>query len=135
MKARCLCGQVQIQTSAAPLTVRTCWCRDCQYIAAGSAPVNAFFRTETVTITGTLKRYSSPADSGNIITRGFCPQCGTPITTQAEVRPHLIGLRAGAFEERDALAPKLTIWTDSAPEWACIDPDLPSEPRQAPPAG
>jgi hypothetical protein len=29
--------------------------------------------------------------------------------------------------------PEMTIWTESAPGWACIDEQLPSVPRQPPP--
>jgi hypothetical protein len=31
--------------------------------------------------------------------------------------------------------PSMTIWTDSAPAWACIDESLPQCRKQAPPAG
>jgi hypothetical protein len=31
------------------------------------------------------------------------------------------------------MAPQMTIWTDAAPDWACIDPDLLKVPGQPPP--
>ncbi|HEY3638543.1 MAG TPA: GFA family protein [Rhizomicrobium sp.] len=113
--------------------LRTCWCRDCQYLAAGSATVNAVFRKDAVSIEGELADYESVADSGAKMVRSFCPHCGTPVSSRSDTRPQLIVLRVGLFEDREALAPSLTIWTESAPEWACINEEIPSTPRQPPP--
>ena len=38
-----------------------------------------------------------------------------------------IGMRAGTLDEPDLGKPEITIWTSSAPSWACFDPDLPRE--------
>jgi hypothetical protein len=92
------------------------------------------FETKHVAITGELKRYASKADSGNILQRGFCSVCGTPVTSQAEVRPHLIFLRAGTLDDPSIVSPAMNIWTKSAPHWAHIDLDLPMVAGQPPPA-
>ena len=43
----CLCGAVRFEIEAdAPLGVRQCWCRVCQYLGAGSGTVNAIFRKD-----------------------------------------------------------------------------------------
>ena len=44
----CLCGAVRYEIDAeAPIAARTCWCRLCQYLGAGSATVNALFAAES----------------------------------------------------------------------------------------
>ena len=131
----CLCGAVRIEIDAEPIAVRACWCRDCQYLAAGSATVNVVFPSDKVRITGAVQSFVSQADSGNTMRRGFCPACGTALTSAADARPHLLIVRAGALDEPERFAPQMTIWTDSAPHWAAIDPALPSIERQPPPAG
>src|SRR5690242_21262551 len=73
----CLCGAVRWQSAEPPITTRVCWCRDCQYLGAGSGTVGACFRTATFEVTGTTSDYSSVADSGNRMHRRFCPRCGT----------------------------------------------------------
>lgn len=62
----CLCGSVRYRVIAEPIVNRTCWCRVCQYIGAGSASVNACFPCASVAIQGELRDYRSIADSGNI---------------------------------------------------------------------
>ena len=131
---RCLCGAVRWQSAEAPITTRVCWCRDCQYLGAGSGTVGACFRTATFTVAGTTSDYSSVADSGNRMHRRFCPRCGTPLFSEAEARPHLIFVRVGTFDDPELGKPATSIWTSSAPTWACIDAAAPRVERQPPPA-
>jgi hypothetical protein len=129
----CLCKAVRYESTSDPKITRVCWCRTCQYIAAGNATVNVFSPSATFTVTGETRTYKSVADSGNVILRQFCPECGTPLFTTAEVRPHLIGVRAGTLDEPNLVSPALTIWTSSAPRWACISELIPRVERQPPP--
>jgi hypothetical protein len=62
----CLCGAVHYSIDAEPIAVRTCWCRDCQFIGAGSGTVNVAFPSEAVKIEGALTDHVSKADSGNL---------------------------------------------------------------------
>lgn len=130
----CLCGAVRFRASEPPITARVCWCRDCQRIGAGGPTINAAFRTASFTVEGTLKDYESVADSGNKMHRRFCPTCGTHLFSAAESRPHLVFVRAGALDDPEIAKPVATIWTASAPSWACIDNTLPQIPGQPPPA-
>jgi hypothetical protein len=129
----CRCGAVRYTIAAEPLFSRHCWCRDCQYFGAGSGTVNVFFPSEKVAIEGEVTDYRSHADSGTPMHRQFCPSCGTPMFTQAETRKHYIGVRAGTLDDPDLGKPQMTIWTASAPAWACFDPGIPREEKQAPP--
>ena len=130
---RCLCGAVRFRSTAAPLTTRYCWCRDCQKTAGGAALVNVIFPSETAAFEGETAVYESLADSGNRMRRRCCPTCGTTLSSQSEARPHLIVVRAGVLDDPAVAQPSVSIWVDSAPPWACIDPDLPQVPRQPPP--
>lgn len=129
----CRCGAVRYIIMAEPLFARHCWCRDCQYVGAGSGTANVFFPSESLKIEGALTDYQSHADSGTLMHRQFCPSCGTPMFTQADTRRHHIGVRAGTLDDPDLGKPQITIWTSSAPSWACFDPNLPCEERQPPP--
>src|SRR5690242_18785382 len=120
----CLCKSVAYRANSKPITTRTCWCRLCQAIGAGSATVNACFRVEDVEITGELADYECVADSGSHMHRRFCPRCGVHLFSQAEPRPHLIFIRVGSMDDPEAVRPEMTIWTSEAPSWACIAEDI-----------
>jgi hypothetical protein len=129
----CLCGAVRYRITAAPLTTRVCWCRDCQYFGAGSGTVNAGFPSSALSVEGTLTDYVSTAASGNTMHRRFCPACGTPVFSAAESRPTVVFVRVGTLDEPSAVTPVQTIWAASAPAWAAIDENVPCVAAQPPP--
>jgi hypothetical protein len=128
----CLCRAIRYTLSAPPLSARQCWCRLCQYLAAGSATANLIVPREALAIDGVLSTYSSVADSGSVMYRDFCGTCGTPLGGHAAPRPHLYVLRIGTLDDPGLYPPQLVIWTDAAPAWAMIDPNLPTLPGQPP---
>ncbi len=95
--------------------------------------VSVCFPFDSLSVEGEVTWFESIADSGNLMQRGFCPACGTPLFSKAEARPHLIFVRAGALDDPNLLGPQMTIWTDAAPKWACFDPALPKISGQPPP--
>jgi hypothetical protein len=129
----CLCRAVRYRITAPPMVTRVCWCRVCQYLAAGNGTVNTCFPSHAITIEGQLADYSLTADSGNVMHRRFCPKCGTQMFSEAESRPHLIFVRAGTLDDREIARPGATIWVSEAPTWACMDDNLPRIERQPPP--
>ena len=130
----CLCGQTRYEIAAEnPLTARVCWCRDCQYFAAGSGTVNVAFRKSALTTTGELAVFASIADSGARMRRSFCPKCGTPMFSEAESRPQAVFVRVGTLDDPELGKPSVAIWTKSAPTWACIDEGLTRVEGQPPP--
>jgi len=131
----CLCKSVRYESTAAPIITRVCWCRLCQYLGAGSGTVNTGFHKASFTVRGTTRVFSDVADSGNLIHRRFCELCGTPLFSEADVRPHLIFVRAGTLDDTEVAKPSVTIWTSAAPSWACISEALPKVERQPPPVG
>jgi hypothetical protein len=131
----CLCGAVRYRFTAAPITTRVCWCRDCQYLGAGSGTVNSGFPTSALTVEGPLTDYVRQAASGNTMHRRFCSACGTPMFSAAESRPQWVFVRVGTLDDPGAVTPVLTIWAASAPSWASIDDNLQCIAGQPPPAG
>jgi hypothetical protein len=133
MTGGCLCKAVRYTLSAAPIVTRSCWCRVCQYIGAGGATVNAGFPSEALEVRGELREHVMVADSGNHMHRRFCPSCGTHLFTASEERPHLVFVRVGTLDDPEPARPSMTIWTTSAPSWACFDERIPKVDRQPPP--
>lgn len=126
----CFCGQLRFTIDADPVGARMCWCRDCQRIASGSATVNVLFPEEAVHYSGEIATLVKTADSGNSVERGFCPKCGSQMYSKTvEPQGAPIRIRAGTLDDPELMAPQATIWVDSAPSWAPLDPDLPQFPK------
>ncbi|MBW4049591.1 MAG: GFA family protein [Proteobacteria bacterium] len=130
---RCLCGAVRYRIAAEPGFTRICWCRDCQHIA-GNGTVNMLVPAAALDVSGATSAYTSMADSGNQITRRFCPNCGCHLFADSSGRPHYTVVRAGTLDDPSSVTPSTNIWTSSAPGWACMDTNLERVERQpAPP--
>lgn len=136
----CLCGAVRFTLTTDPLAARICWCRDCQHLAANGT-VNLLVAADALSISGALSEHSKSADSGNQVTRQFCPRCGTHIFSMSSARPQLRVLRAGNLDDPSSIQPTVNIWAASAPDWACLDPSLervdgqPVPPKPSPAGG
>ena len=133
---RCLCGAVTFTLAAEPLATRVCWCRDCQHLAANGT-VNLLVPAEALTVSGALAEHTRTADSGNAVTRQFCPACGTHLFARSSGRPQFRVVRAGNLDDPSSIRPTMNIWAASAPAWACLDATLervaqqPQPPRPA----
>jgi len=95
----CQCGAVRFRVEGALTSVSICHCRMCQkafgafYAPLATAPEDGLEWTR-----GEPKRYRS----SNHVLRGFCAECGTPLTYEA---PDGIALAIGAFDDPASLAP------------------------------
>jgi len=134
---RCLCGAVSFKLAAEPLSTRVCWCRDCQHLAANGS-VNLLVQAESLFVSGQISEYTKKADSGDDVTRQFCPNCGAHLFAKVAARPQFRVVRAGNLDDPSSIKPNMNIWTASAPGWACLDPALervehqPEPPKQPP---
>lgn len=137
---RCLCGAVSFKVATEPLATRVCWCRDCQHLAANGT-VNILVPAEALTVSGSVAEHTKKADSGNEVTRQFCPICGTHLFAKSSGRPQFRVVRTGNLDEPSSVHPGMNIWAASAPRWACLDPVLervehqPVPPKPSPVAG
>jgi len=120
---QCLCGAVRFTLSADPLAARVCWCKDCQHIASNGT-VNIMVPTAALETSGTTSEYLSTAESGNAVTRRFCPQCGSHLFANSSARPQFTVVRAGTLDDPSSIQPTSNIWSGSAPAWACLDASL-----------
>ena len=132
LTGRCFCGNVRFTINGEPLRQRACWCRDCQYLAAGNASINMAFRSQDVSVQGELQVYESLADSGNLMRRSFCPTCGTHLLSgQAASRDYVV-VRAGTLDNREVATPQSSIWMDSKPTWGWANANIPHHPGHVP---
>ena len=73
------------------------------------------------------------ADSGNEITRHFCPKCGSHMFASSSASPDFRVGRLGTLDEPSSIALAINMWVSSAPIWACMDEALKFELRQPAP--
>ncbi len=100
-----------------------------------AAPMSPRFRVAAAEFRitkGTPRRYIGKADSGNEITRVFCPDCGSPLYVQVSTRPDLVGVRVASFDDPSWFRPEADIFVQSAQPWDHMNPDIPKYPTYPP---
>jgi hypothetical protein len=97
----CQCGAVRFRIEGALRDPSICHCRMCQK-AFGSfyAPLVSVRQAKLQWTRGEPRRFQS----SNHVRRGFCAECGTPLTYEA---PDGAALAIGAFDHPEELAPRV----------------------------
>lgn len=122
----CLCGFIKYEYKGTLGTSSYCHCDDCKKATGG--PYTVGVRAEKkdfYILEGKTKRYTTIGDSGNQISRDFCPECGSPIFTEAEVLPGLIFIKSGSLDHPEILKPSSHTWIGHSVPWAFIEEGLP----------
>ena len=122
-----LCGHVRFAYTGDVGPATYCHCEDCRK-ASGSAfhvgvPLDA---PSFQVVSGKPKAFTKRADSGNEITRYFCPECGSPVYNLLPSRPGIVFVKASALDDPRYVRPGSEIWVGSSVPWSRIAPDLPS---------
>ena len=101
-----------------------CQCRDCQRATGGGHASMMAFPKAAVKVTGKPKFHDVKADSGNTVSRGFCPSCGSLVMARNSGMPDMVMIAAGSLDDPSVFKPQMVVFTRSAQPWDRMDPDL-----------
>lgn len=132
-KGGCACGAVRYEFTGAPAMMGHCHCRACQRDSGTAHASHVAVPAETFKLTGPIKYWDSRADSGNLVSRGFCTECGSPVSSTNSGMQALAFIRAGSLDDPSIFKPQMVVWASMAPVWAGKDDSLPAFDRM--PAG
>jgi len=112
VKGGCYCGAIRYQAAGDPIFKGQCHCRECQYISGGHPNVvmgmpDAGFSW----VKGTPKQFTR-SDIPNPVTREFCGECGTHLTTRTPGLPGAALIKVGTLDDPSVFgAPQMVIFT------------------------
>ena len=113
----CHCGSITLSISEPPKKMVQCHCLDCQKATGTGHTSNAYFAKEDVTIQGEATGYTVTADSGNEMTRYFCPQCGSRMYGHNSQRPELVSIQVGCLEDHSWFSPQVVLFSSRRHDW------------------
>src|SRR5262249_50903939 len=58
-----------------------------------------------------------------VMDRNFCPECGSPIFSDAAVMPGVAFIKAGTLDDTSWVDPKMHVYCDSKERWTPIPDD------------
>ena len=77
-------------------------------------------------MTGAVTFYDRAADSGNIVSRGFCGTCGSPIYSKNSAMVGVVFPRASVLDDPEIAKPQMIVYASRAPSWDHMNPALPA---------
>jgi hypothetical protein len=90
--------------------------------------VAADFDRERVSSEGFFKRFQRSSDAGRRMDFAFCPECGSTVFWDIELRPESIGVAVGAFADAGFPAPHVAFWTAHQHHWVTLPESIPHRP-------
>jgi hypothetical protein len=116
----CQCGAVRYRVEGELGRASICHCRMCQKAFGSFFGPLVSARVDQITWTrGEPKRFQS----SNRVARGFCADCGTPLTF--EWSKEVIELSIGSFDKAAEIRPVVQMAADHAMPWIAELPHLP----------
>ncbi|WP_275790058.1 GFA family protein [Pararhizobium gei] len=121
----CQCGAVRFRIEGELGDASVCHCRMCQK-AFGNfyAPLVSLRQAKLVWTRGEPKHFQS----SNTVKRGFCGDCGTPLTYEP---PDGVALAIAVFDRPDTIVPKIQWGTEAKLPYVDHIPALPGEDTMA----
>jgi hypothetical protein len=122
----CACGAIRYETTAEPVVMFHCHCRDCQRASGGPftsfviVPAEAFRFSQ-----GSVRFHDSPSHRGGKTHRGFCADCGSPILAKTDANPDIVAIRTASLDDASWFNPQMDVWTSDAHPWDQMNPALP----------
>jgi hypothetical protein len=126
----CLCGNVRYDYAGAVGPATYCHCADCRKCTGSAFNIGVRVEVRQFRIVkGNPKGFTKQGDSGNELTRHFCPDCGSPLYTSSPRHPDFFYVKAGSLDDPAIVRPVQQIWTSSMVPWATISQGLPGYPK------
>jgi hypothetical protein len=128
----CYCRKVRYVAEGEPRLKAQCHCRECQYVSGGAPNMFMLLPPEEFRyLSGTPKSFARD-DLDRPVTREFCENCGTHLTTRRTDLPFVI-VKIGTLDDPTLYgAPQMAIYTIDKQPFHMIPEGLPKFERLPP---
>ena len=119
---KCLCSSIQFEVGGEPIWVAHCHCQSCRRNTGSAVATFVGFQREQLTYTrGNRKIYeSSPG-----VRRGFCADCGTQLTYEADACQGEVHLYLCTLDNPENYVPNRHVFFEEHIPWFDTRDDLP----------
>jgi len=126
LSGQCLCGDVKYSAEGDIMMQGNCHCTDCRQSSGSAFATLVFMKEDEISITGELKTFDHVVDSGNTLTKHFCPKCGSQMFTGNKARANTLGIRAGTLDDDTEVKPQFNVYAGSKMGCTHLDPSIPA---------
>ena len=104
----CACDLIRYRCAARPFPAVQCRCRDCRaasgspYVSMIAVPAAGYALSR-----GTPKLHRIEARCGRMLLRGFCRECGTPVSIRSPQQPNVVLIQTSSIDDPQPLNPPM----------------------------
>jgi hypothetical protein len=122
----CLCGNISFEFDRETvISTHSCHCKDCQKMTGSGKATIVAVPTEALALNGEVKTFTVTGTDGMLVTRGFCPNCGSQLISYLEVNPTMRYVKAGAIDDSSWVTVDSSFWSSTAEPWSPVDTSRP----------
>jgi hypothetical protein len=125
LEGGCYCGDIRYEYNGDLGIKGQCFCRECQHVTGGDSVLILGLTEDGFQLTkGALKQFSR-SDLESPVTREFCENCGTHVTTRPA--PGMLMLKVGSLDDLSVFdGPQMAIFTCDAQPYHRVPTDIPT---------
>ncbi len=109
--ARCLCGDITLESTSDPSFQANCHCDDCRRAGGGVYASLVMVPAEALSVTlGTPASFSHESDRGSTMTKYFCAKCGSQMFGANSGTPERRAVRVGVIDDASWFKPMANVF-------------------------
>ncbi len=120
----CLCAKVRSSANAQPAFVGICHCTDCQRFSGSAFAVVVGVPEAAFLVEGKLATYSKTGNTGKLVERRFCPECGSSIAEATGTMPGIAMITSGTLDDSSWVYPAMQPFCDNAQQWVQLGGEM-----------
>lgn len=117
MTGGCMCGAVRYRISEKPIVTGLCHCNRCRPQSGSAFSTIIIIKRATFTLEGETTVFEDIGASGMRVGRRSCAQCGSPLTTEADVAPSMMFVKVGGIDNNERFQPAIELFVGRRRPW------------------
>ena len=121
----CMCGAVRYRISAPPIATGLCHCDRCRPQSGSAFSTIIIIKRSTFELEGETTVFEDVGASGQRVGRRSCSRCGSPLTTEPDVAPDMMFVKAGGIDNNEWFKPAVELFVTRRRPWVTPVPGVP----------
>ena len=113
----CMCGAVRYSIAEKPLAAGLCHCDRCRPQSGSAFSTIIIIKRSAFKLEGSTQVFEDVGSSGLKVGRRCCAKCGSPLTTEPDVTPELMMVKAGGIDSNEWFRPAMELFVGRRRPW------------------
>ena len=112
-----MCGAVRYTIAEQPLATGLCHCNRCRPQSGSAFSTIIIINRSTFKLEGETMVFEDVGSSGLRVGRRSCARCGSPLTTEPDVTPDMMFVKAGGIDNNEWFRPMMELFVGRRRPW------------------